>query len=88
MKIKEETFRVVGIKFFFSKKNLAPKKCSNFFVFQNMKIKIKLISNLVLIRSIPRSFYHLVIFGTPYGDSLGEVIFQAIQIGENYAVAL
>ena len=33
-------------------------------------------------------FSDLVIFGTPYGDSLGEVIFQAIQIGENYAVAL
>ena len=56
--------------FFFEKKNelweFTLRKCSNFFVFQPILIKLILESDLVLNRSFPESFYDLMIFDTPY----------------------
>ena len=51
---------------FFGKKKLTLGKCSNFFVFQPILIKMILESDLVLNRSFPESFYDLMIFDTPY----------------------
>ena len=49
---------------FFLKKKRTLGKCSNFFVFQPILIKLILESDLVLNRSFPESFYDLMIFDT------------------------
>ena len=54
------------VKFFSGKKKRTLGKCSNFFVFQPILIKIYLESDLVLSRPFPGSFYDLMILGTSY----------------------
>ena len=50
----------------FSGKKLTLGKCSNFFVFQPILIKLIVESDLVLNRSFPEIFYDLMICYTPY----------------------
>ena len=63
---------------FFGEKKRTLGKCSNFFVFQPILIKLILESDLVLNRSFPESFYDLMIFLCSYFRKIDD--FEGVQI--------